>query len=112
MFEIYNLFLAYGAVVISTMLAMCFPPGTYGRLATRSSMAIRGVDVCGGVIDADFRGEIKVLLHNRTGNIYRGQRGHRIAQIIPTKIEYPMLCEMTEIGQTARNEEGFGSTGQ
>lgn len=97
---------------MGTMLAFSMPPGTYGRLATRSSMALAGIDVCAGVIDADYRGEVKVLLHNRGPTVYRGFRGEKIAQLIPTRIEYPMLCELAELSPTQRNEQGFGSSGQ
>lgn len=94
------------------MLAFSMPPGTYGRLATRSSMAMAGIDVCAGVIDGDYRGEIKVLLHNRASTPYYGKRGDKVAQLIPTKIELPMLCELAELSPTERNDQGFGSSGQ
>jgi dUTP pyrophosphatase len=105
------LFTARGSFLVPTYLAFSLPAGTYGRLSTRSSMAIQGIDVCAGVIDADYTGEVKVLLHNRSPNLYRALRGDRIAQIIATRIDYPLLYEINELNETRRGAEGFGSSG-
>ena len=103
-------------VVVSTGIAMQLPPGTYGRIAPRSGLAVKhGLNILAGVVDPDYTGEVKVVLHNtdeRQPFIIRP--GYRIAQLILENFtivhgnEVPTEC--TEIN-TARGSAGFGSTG-
>ena len=60
-------------------LSLEVPPGCYGRIAPRSSMALRGVDVAGGVVDADFRGEVKIILVNNGAEPFEVNVGDRWA---------------------------------
>jgi dUTP pyrophosphatase len=100
---------------ISTGIAVAIPNGRYGRIACRSSLACLGIDVLGGVIDSDYRGELKIMLinHNPT-NSYEYKKYDRIAQMI---IERCLCLEPVEmftdrmIYETERGENGFGSTG-
>ena len=73
---------AHSRSLIKTGLAIAIPNGTYGRLAPRSGLATKGISVEAGVIDADYRGELKVLLVNHGASDYEIQTGDRIAQLI------------------------------
>ncbi|XP_028097723.1 deoxyuridine 5'-triphosphate nucleotidohydrolase-like [Camellia sinensis] len=74
---------AQGRMLISTGIAMEIPYGLYGRLAPRSGLAlIHGIDVGAGVIDPDYRGEVKVLLFNHNQEEFIVRAGDRIAQIL------------------------------
>ena len=82
-------------------------------MAPRSGLAIRhGIDVRGGVIDRDYRGEIKVILFNHGSKQFVINKGDRIAQIIFEKInETPMTTTTTTLTSTTHADKGFGSTG-
>ena len=71
-------------VVVSTGIALQLPPGTYGRIAPRSGLAVKhGLGVLAGVVDPDYRGEIKVVLLNTdVRNPFVIKPGYRIAQLI------------------------------
>lgn len=118
----YDLFADVGAAfpiprmarrVIPTGIAVAIPPGHYGRIAPRSGMAVRdGIAVFGGVIDPDFRGEIKVILANFGDDCAAIMPGQRIAQLILEKASVPGVLEVAELGETERGADGFGSSGQ
>ena len=72
--------------LVSTGLAMEIPKGCYGRVASRSSLASRGLEVAGGVIDSDYRGEVKVILANHGDQEISFEVGDRIAQIVIERI--------------------------
>lgn len=99
--------------LVSTGLAVEIPAGFYGRVAPRSGLAVKhGIDTLAGVIDADYRGELKVLLINLGLEAVSFGAGERIAQLI---IEQAAACDYEwaeELNDTARGEGGFGSTGQ
>ena len=83
------------------------------KLEGRSGLGSRGIDVFGGVVDQDYRGEIKVVLHNSNDEIFKYKRGDRIAQGIAYTIPNVELVEVDEIStNTERGEKGFGSTGK
>ena len=103
--------------LVSTGIKMAIPVGYYGRIADRSGNAFRaGLHVMAGVVDANFRGEIKVLLLNTDRNLdYCIKHGDRVAQIIIEKIYEGDLTEVLEgesLDQTTRGENGFGSSGK
>lgn len=83
----------------------------YMRIAPRSGLAVKGIDVGAGVIDYDYRGEVKVLLINHNTTEFVVERHMKIAQMIPTQIASASVNEVTELSDTVRGEEGFGSTG-
>lgn len=113
MIDNFYIFLGRSSILIPLGLAIQLPSGSYGRLAPRSSLALQGIDIGGGVIDQDYRGEIKVILMNRNLSKFKAKRGDRICQLIPTRIDYPLLQEVHELpGMTQRNNGGFGSTGK
>ena len=97
--------------LISTGLAFEIPRGLYGRLAARSSLASRGLDVAGGVIDADYRGEVKVILVNHGEQTASFEVGDRIAQIIFEKVSEAPMREVKELSRTIRGGGAFGSSG-
>ena len=103
---------ARGKALIGTGLAFAIPTGNYGRLAPRSGLAVRNsLHVGAGVVDSDYRGEVKVLLFNHSDVEFEVNEGDRIAQMIIEKYTMTDLSEVEELSETARGEGGFGSTG-
>lgn len=103
-----------GHGTVRTGIAVAVPAGCYGRIAPRSGLATRrGIDVLAGVVDADYRGEIVVVLanYNRGQGPFRVKRGDRIAQLIIERCETPEVDVVDELPPTARASAGFGSTG-
>ena len=100
-------------VLISTDLQIQLPEGCYGRIAPRSSLALKHhINVGGGVIDQDYRGNLNVILYNHSDIPFTVSRGDRIAQLICEKIYYPTLEEVKILDITESGERGFGSTGK
>ncbi|GAA6029566.1 hypothetical protein JCM8097_000941 [Rhodosporidiobolus ruineniae] len=103
---------AQGKALISTGLAIAVPEGTYGRVAPRSGLASKHmIDTGAGVIDADYRGEVKVLLFNHAKEDFQINTGDRIAQLILERIATPDVQEVESLSETVRGAGGFGSTG-
>lgn len=103
----------WGQALVSTGIAIALPNGTYGRVAPRSGLSTNEfIDVGAGVIDADYRGEVKVLLRRFSSTPFEIKVGAKIAQLIVTNIQCcdPILA--TELVVTTRGESGFGSTGK
>ena len=98
--------------LISTGLSMAVPNGLYIRIAPRSGLAVKqGVDVLAGVVDSDYRGEIKVAIINLGQERFIVKPGDRIAQMIIEQIKLPTFSEVNELSDTDRSANGFGSTG-
>ena len=96
------------SVLVKTGIALELPPGSYGRIAPRSSLAIRGIETGAGLIDRDFRGEVKVLLRNHSDVDLRIYKGDRIAQVVIERIlELEVNC-VEELSSTAKGSRGFG----
>ena len=103
---------AHGKCLVKTGLAMALPPGCYGRIAPRSGLALKKfIDVGAGVIDADYRGEVGVILFNFGEEDFVVNMGDRIAQLIFEKIKTPIVKETNELEGTDRGAVGYGSTG-
>lgn len=101
-----------GKALVGTGLAFGIPEGNYGRIAPRSGLAAKNsIDVGAGVIDSDYRGEVKVLLFNFSDVDFAFNQGDRIAQMIIEKYTMTQIQEMTELDATVRGDGGFGSTG-
>lgn len=100
-------------VVVSTGLVITLPPGTYGRIAPRSGLAVtHGITVLGGIVDRDYTGTVKVILHNTGRQPFNVFPGTRIAQLVLERIATPEVVVTTDTVQhTARGASGFGSTG-
>lgn len=101
-------------VMIGTGLAMEIPDGYYGLLCARSGLAskkgLRPAN-CVGIIDSDYRGEIKIALHNDSENAHQVFNGERIGQIVITPYLNVEFEEVEALADTQRGEGGFGSTG-
>lgn len=101
-----------GRARIGTGVALELPPGTYGRVAPRSSLAyLAGIDVGGGVIDEDYRGEVSVIVFNHGGVPVDFKVGERIAQLIIEPILTPEVVVVESLNATKRGAGGYGSTG-
>ena len=99
-------------IPVSTGVSMAIPAGHYGRVAPRSGLAVKhGVMVGAGVIDCDYRGELKVALATLNG-VYEFKKGERIAQLIIERIATPELVQVDSLAETDRGNCGFGSTGK
>ena len=98
--------------LIDTGISIRVPEGTYGRIAPRSSVSKKGILVNAGVIDRDYRGPIKVMVHNLSNNDYVINKNDRIAQLILEQIKTPSVELVEELDDTERGERGFGSTGK
>lgn len=98
--------------VVKTGLKIAVPAGCYGRVAPRSGLAInKGVDVGAGVIDADYRGEVGVVLFNFGAETFDVAVGDRVAQLVLERICMADVSEVEELDDTERGDGGFGSTG-
>jgi dUTP pyrophosphatase len=100
---------------VPTGLALELPPGTEGQVRPRSGLAAQhGVTVLNapGTIDADYRGEVKVLLANLGPEPFAVTRGMRIAQLVIAGVTRARLIESARLAVTARGAGGFGSTGR
>ncbi|ASC55519.1 dUTPase-like protein [Seal parapoxvirus] len=103
---------ARGRAVVFTDIQVGVPHGCYGRVAPRSGLAVsRFVDVGAGVIDADYRGNVGVLLFNFGAEDFQVRRGDRVAQLICERVALPSVREVARLDSTGRGAEGFGSTG-
>lgn len=100
--------------LVSTGIKIQLPMCTYGRVAPRSGLSVKGIDIGAGVIDESYRGIVKVLMINNTGSDYKVNVGDRIAQLLiqPICTLKPTIVENIEqLDGTERGEGGFGSTG-
>jgi dUTP pyrophosphatase len=100
--------------VIPTGIAITLPPGNEAQIRPRSGLALHhGVTVLNapGTIDADYRGEIQVLLVNLGDKTFLVQRGMRVAQMVFAQIQHVQFVESAGLDLTERAAGGFGSTG-
>ena len=101
--------------MIPTGLSIALPQGTEAQVRPRSGLAAKyGVTVLNspGTIDADYRGEIRVILVNLSDRPFTVNPGERIAQLVMAKYESVTWDEVESLDETARGEGGFGSTGR
>jgi dUTP pyrophosphatase len=101
--------------LVPTGLTIALPPGYEAQVRPRSGLAAKhGVTVLNapGTVDADYRGEIGVLLINHGGAPFAIQRGERIAQMVIAAVVRAELVSATELSATERGSGGFGSTGR
>ena len=100
--------------LVPTGLSIELPPGYEAQVRPRSGLALKhGVTLLNspGTIDADYRGEVMVLLVNHGAEPFTVRRGDRIAQLIVASVEHVAIVEVAELGNTTRGAGGFGSTG-
>jgi dUTP pyrophosphatase len=113
--EAATLYPGAGPVVVPTGVAVAIPPGYCGLVCPRSGLAARhGVGVLNGpgVVDAGYRGEIRVVLHCVGPDEVRVARGDRIAQLLVVPAAAPALSFVAELPDSVRAANGFGSTGR
>lgn len=98
--------------IVGLGIKIALPPGHWGLLKERSSMACCGVFVLGGVIDEDYRGEVMVILHNISREEWRIDAHQKICQLIVVPVKMVDLTVRTSLtgAATARGEGRFGST--
>jgi dUTP pyrophosphatase len=102
-------------VLVPTGIYLEMPEGHEAQIRPRSGLAIKQGITClntPGTIDADYRGEIKVILINLSTERQSIEHGDRIAQMVFQEIKKVELVEVNEIGETKRNAGGFGHTGK
>lgn len=105
---------AGGRAAVSTGWAVEFPAGYVARILGRSGLMLHhGLSgALAGVIDASYRGEWKVIVHNSSHESYRIKKGDRIAQAVFLPVATPEIEEVAELSDSTRGQDGFGSTGR
>ena len=102
-----------GRAAVPTGLRLQLPPGHVGLVWPRSGLAIRhGLDTLAGVIDSDYRGEVRVVLVNHGNEPFRVAPGDRVAQLLLQRVDRAAFTAAVEIDDTGRGAGGFGSTGR
>jgi dUTP pyrophosphatase len=99
---------------VPTGLSIELPPGFEGQIRPRSGLALKQGITClntPGTIDADYRGEVKVILVNLSNTPVTLKRGDRIAQLVIAAVAHATLVEAEQLSGTTRGSGGFGSTG-
>lgn len=100
---------------VATGFAIAIPEGYEVQVRPRSGLALKNGITClntPGTIDADYRGEVKVILANLGAEPFEVKRGERIAQLVPAVVQRAAFAEVVELDETARGSGGFGSTGR
>ena len=99
----------HSQLLIPTQIKLRIPLGHYGRLASKSGLAIlHQLHVGAGVIDPDYTGEIMVLLINTASRVHSIKKGDPIAQLILEKVSVPILREVQQLPPTTRGAHGCG----
>jgi len=102
-----------GRAAVATALRLQIPPGHVGLVWPRSGLAVRhGIDTLAGVIDSDYRGEVRVVLVNHGEEPFHVGAGDRIAQLLVQRVERAILLPADELDASGRGSGGFGSTGR
>lgn len=102
-------------VLVATGFSMEIPPGFEAQLRPRSGLAAKhGLTLLNspGTVDADFRGEVKIILTNLGSETFQVQRGDRIAQMVIAKVERAQIEVVSELSDSKRGSGGFGHTGR
>jgi dUTP pyrophosphatase len=101
--------------LVPTGLALALPPGVAGLVLPRSGLAHRHGVTCAnspGLVDPNYRGELRVVLVNLGRETYRGHAGDRVAQLLLVPYWAPDLRVVDELPETERGDQGFGSSGR
>ncbi|HVG58605.1 MAG TPA: dUTP diphosphatase [Hyalangium sp.] len=102
-------------LAVPTGLAIALPPGYEGQVRSRSGLALKhGITLLNapGTIDADYRGEVQVILVNLSQEPFTLRRGDRVAQLVVAPVTAVEIQEVPLLDATPRGEGGFGSTGR
>jgi dUTP pyrophosphatase len=98
-------------VAVATGIQMAIPAGYVGLIWDKSGIALQGVHRLAGVVDAGYRGEVKVVLTNLGKDPFVVSPGMKIAQILIHPVQTVEIVEVEALDRTDRGEDGFGSTG-
>ena len=109
--EGYEMLAPYETRKFRSGLAMELPVGYYARIEGRSHIVSKGLNVIHGVIDSDYRGEVKIVIHNISSHWVRIYDGEKLAQVIIQKHEVVNWQESETLAESERGTGGFGSTG-
>jgi dUTP pyrophosphatase len=114
-----DLFSAVDAVIaagevkaIPTGIKMSIPEGYVGLIWDKSGLSLRGAHRLAGVVDAGYRGEVRVVMANLSREPFAIQKGMKIAQMLIQPVVTVEIVEAEELDDTSRGEGGFGSTGR
>ncbi len=98
--------------LIPTGISIAIPQGHAGLIWDRSGIAAKNkIKTMGGVIDSNYRGEIKIILYNLGTESFKIKVGTRIAQMLIQKVEQYPIIEVDNLDETNRGDHGFGSSG-
>jgi dUTP pyrophosphatase len=102
-----------GRAAVPTGIALALPEGHVGLIWPRSGLALRhGIDTLAGVVDSDYRGEVRVVLVNHGSEPVRIEPGDRVAQLLVQRVERVRFATAGALTETTRGAAGFGSTGR
>jgi dUTP pyrophosphatase len=103
---------AHSRVLVGTSISIHIPRGYCGQIWSRSGFSVKsGIETGAGIIDSDYRGELKVLLYNHTNTNFKYAKNTRIAQILLVPVHLPDVHEVSVLSETNRGAGGFGSSG-
>ena len=98
---------------VPTGLHLQIPSGHVGLVWPRSGLAVKhGIDTLAGVIDSDYRGEVRVVLVNHGGTAFEIKPGDRVAQLLVQRVERARFARVEALAESERGTNGFGSTGR
>jgi len=101
-----------GRALVPTGIIIELPPGTVGRVGSRSGLSVKSnVETGAGWIDSDYRGEVMVELKNLSSQPFKVNQGDRIAQLFILPVVDVEVVILPDLGETSRGSGGFGSTG-
>lgn len=100
------------AFAVPTGIQTAIPSGFVGLIWDKSGISLSGVHRLAGVVDAGYRGEIKVVMINLSGNDFAVSKGMKIAQMLIQPVVGVTVNETDDLDDTERDEGGFGSTGR
>jgi dUTP pyrophosphatase len=104
--------LPHTTATIPLGIAIEIEVGYAGLIRDKSSIGAKSIKTLGGVIDAGYRGELLAMVHNLSNESYTFSHGHKVAQMIIQKVEFPEIVEAEELSESKRGTGGFGSTGK
>jgi len=97
---------------IPTGLAFELSENYHLQIWNRSSFGSKGIHHSAGIVDSDYRGELSIILHNSTNEVFKIEKGHRIAQVLVIPAIQANFTETETLNETQRGTGGFGSTGK
>ena len=107
-----HILLSHQTAMIPLGIAIEMEEGYVGLIWDKSSIGAKSIKTLGGVIDAGYRGELTIMVHNLSNESYTFEHGHKVAQMLLQKIELGSVIEVEELTPSARGTGGFGSTGK